>query len=571
MSGFSYPQPTFVSSCYNPAFYLSLDQTGYLTYAYAQTLYLGINDYRLSYITGITPGTATPGISLVVTSDGSLSGLGALSCSSLTVNGSAVSSPPSYVLDITPGTAALSKALVLDSSSNISGINSLSATNFTGTLQTAAQPNVNSVNVLNIANHNGSTTGLSLGGVLITASASEINYIDVVAGTAAASKALVLNASSNISGINSLSASSLTGTLQTAAQPNITSLGTLTGLSCSGSISGTLSTAAQPNITSLGTITAVNCSGNVSGTLTTAAQGNITSVGTLTGLTVSGNISITGTSASLSLSGGSSFISLSNISASTSSTTGAFRCLGGGYFGAKSVINANLGLIASSGVLSIANTSSSINSTSGAIQCLGGAYFGANSVIGASLTLSSSLGSLIITNPSGSTSSSTGAIQCAGGAYFGGASLFNSSVSAVSVTTTGDVTANGHLAGFLSYGNQSAITDVGCCRICQFFGSNATPVGFQIEVNNGNKATSTNAAWIGTSTANDLKLGTGGTTQAILTSAGRFGIGTTSPSAWLEVSGSVSQTVDAAGLGYGALTKSNTVFTIAISPQATGA
>ncbi|EEY54736.1 uncharacterized protein PITG_08273 [Phytophthora infestans T30-4] len=93
MSGLIYPPPTFISSCYNPAFYLSLDQTGYLTYAYAQTLYPGISDYRLSYITGITPGTATPGIALVVAFDASLSGLGALS-SSLTIGGSAVSAPP---------------------------------------------------------------------------------------------------------------------------------------------------------------------------------------------------------------------------------------------------------------------------------------------------------------------------------------------------------------------------------------------------------------------------------------------------------------------------------------------
>ncbi|ETO80953.1 hypothetical protein F444_04651, partial [Phytophthora nicotianae P1976] len=163
MSGFIYPPPTFISSCYNPAFYLSLDQTGYLTYAYAQTLYLGINDYRLSYITGIIPGTATPGIALVVASDGSLSGLGALSCSSLTIGGSAVSAPPSYVLGITGGTAAVDKALVLNGTGDISG-------------------------------------------------------------TAAVSKALVLNGTGDISGINSLSATSLTGTIQTAAQPNITSV-----------------------------------------------------------------------------------------------------------------------------------------------------------------------------------------------------------------------------------------------------------------------------------------------------------------------------------------------------------
>ena len=57
----------------------------------------------------------------------------------------------------------------------------------------------------------------------------------------------------------------------------------------------TLTTAAQPNITSVGTLTGLTVSGNIAGTLTTAAQTNITSVGTLTGLSVTG--ALTGTSA----------------------------------------------------------------------------------------------------------------------------------------------------------------------------------------------------------------------------------------------------------------------------------
>ena len=140
----------------------------------------------------------------------------------------------------------------------------------------------------------------------------------------------------------SLSATALT--LTTAAQPNITSVGTLTGLTVSGNIAGTLTTAAQTNITSVGTLTGLTlsgviggsagsasapslsfsgdpntglyslaadnlgfaiagvarafmsatqfnmtgniiASGNLGGTLTTAAQTNITSVGTLTSLT----------------------------------------------------------------------------------------------------------------------------------------------------------------------------------------------------------------------------------------------------------------------------------------------
>jgi hypothetical protein len=99
-----------------------------------------------------------------------------------------------------------------------------------GTLQTASQPNISSVDVLDIVNHNASTIGLKLGGTLITASATEINYVDTTPGSAAASKALVLDSSSNITGINNLSATSLTGTLQTSSQPNITSVGTLSGV-----------------------------------------------------------------------------------------------------------------------------------------------------------------------------------------------------------------------------------------------------------------------------------------------------------------------------------------------------
>ena len=55
----------------------------------------------------------------------------------------------------------------------------------------------------------------------------------------------------------------------------------------------TLTTAAQPNITSVGTLTGLTVSGNIAGTLTTAAQTNITSVGTLTGLAATGNITVT--------------------------------------------------------------------------------------------------------------------------------------------------------------------------------------------------------------------------------------------------------------------------------------
>jgi hypothetical protein len=57
----------------------------------------------------------------------------------------------------------------------------------------------------NIVNHNLSTTGLALGGVLLLTSASDLNKLDATPGTASASKALVMDTSLNISGINNIS------------------------------------------------------------------------------------------------------------------------------------------------------------------------------------------------------------------------------------------------------------------------------------------------------------------------------------------------------------------------------
>ena len=82
---------------------------------------------------------------------------------------------------------------------------------------------------VNIVNHNGSTTGLQLGGTLITASATELNYLDFSTGspgTAEASKALVLNSSRNITNINSITTSFLNfGTNITGS----TTAGSITG------------------------------------------------------------------------------------------------------------------------------------------------------------------------------------------------------------------------------------------------------------------------------------------------------------------------------------------------------
>jgi hypothetical protein len=171
-----------------------------------------------------------------------------------------------------------------------------SGATLTGTLDTAAQTNITSV---------GTLTGLTLSGTL---TGTTIN-----AATIGNTGATIVGATVSAATIGN-SGATLTGTLSTAAQTNVTSLGTLTGLTLSGTLTGTtinaatignsgatltgtLSTAAQTNVTSLGTLTGLTLSGTLTGTTVEAAQiGNsgATLTGTLTG-DVTGNL--TGTAA----------------------------------------------------------------------------------------------------------------------------------------------------------------------------------------------------------------------------------------------------------------------------------
>ncbi len=166
-----------------------------------------------------------------------------------------------------------------------------------GTVTTNAQPNITSVGTLISLDITGNlTAGNANLGNLATAnffSGSGANLTNIPAG--------------NISG--QVANAIVAGTVYTNAQPNITSVGTLTSLSVTGNISsgnanlGNLATAnffsgsgnllsniqgnnVTGNVTSAVTANFANYAGNV----TLSAQSNITSVGTLTSLTVSGHL-----------------------------------------------------------------------------------------------------------------------------------------------------------------------------------------------------------------------------------------------------------------------------------------
>jgi hypothetical protein len=87
--------------------------------------------------------------------------------------------------------------------------------------------------------------------------------------------------SPTITGLSSITPTTISGTLSTGTQGNIISLGTLSGLTIGGNLTFT---GASRVISGLSSLTA----NTLTGTLSTAAQTAITSVGTLSSLTVSG-------------------------------------------------------------------------------------------------------------------------------------------------------------------------------------------------------------------------------------------------------------------------------------------
>ena len=312
---------------------------------------------EINKLAGVTPGTASTNKTLVLNSSGNISGINSISTTSLIVNGVTISSGgggsigPDYTTGVTPGIANANSSLVLNADKEITGIVLLSSTTLGGTLSTAAQPNITSVGSLSGL----TTAGLILGATTITATGSEINKLagvtattseinklaGVTAGTVTASKALIVDANKDLSslrnltidgtldGVTTLTATTVAGTLSTAAQPNITSLGSLSGLTTVGITLGSTAitatgneinklagvTASTSEINTLAGVTAgtvavskalivdsnkdlaslrnLTATGTVSanaltGTLSTAAQPNITSVGSLSGVTTAG-------------------------------------------------------------------------------------------------------------------------------------------------------------------------------------------------------------------------------------------------------------------------------------------
>jgi hypothetical protein len=396
---------------------------------------------------------------------------------------------------------------------NIGG--NIAAVNITGTLLTAAQPNITSV---------GTLTGITSSGA--------VNITNTTASTSTATGALKCSGGVGIGGnVNiggNIAAVNITGTLLTAAQPNITSVGTLTNLAVSGTITGTLATAAQPNITSVGTLTNLAVSGTITGTLATAAQPNITSLGTLTGLTSSGAVNITNTTASTSTATGALIVSGGVGIAKKLYVGDAVYSVNGISMNNLSVIQDNGSMaffrsgtqLGSWNIISLVvmNTTASTSTVTGALVVSGGAGIAGNVNIGGNIAAVNITGTLLtaaqpnitsvgtltgltcsgvatITNTTASTSTSTGSLVVSGGVgiggdvYVGGSSLYIGSNNNVILQNGTDFFIKNYGTGKLYFYNQG--TQSGYFNGISLRVNGELDVGGNIVVNSTTASTST--------------------------------------------------------------------------------
>jgi hypothetical protein len=286
------------------------------------------------------------------------------------------------------GTAYLT-AVSVSGNANVGnlGATTVVATTLTGTLSTAAQTNITSVGTLssltvtaNVAGGNLTTAGqvVATGNVsggnlnvtgnivdtgalsLITGASGNINLAPngtntLVATTTGANVTGTLGVTGNITGGN-LSGTSIVGTLLTAAQTNITSVGTLGSLTVTANVAGgNITTAGQ--VVATGNVSGgnLNVTGNIvdtgaltvitgsSGNINLAPNGTNTLIATTTGANVTGTLTVTG-----NVTGGN-LVTAGQISAtgtitSTGSTNGT-----GFAVGNSAVSNVGLGFFPTAG------------------------------------------------------------------------------------------------------------------------------------------------------------------------------------------------------------------------------
>jgi len=195
-------------------------------------------------------------------------------------------------------------SLTVSGTSNVANLNASGAIvangNVTGDYIIGNGAFLTGIDTTLISNGTANVRTFNNGNVTISAAGTANVVVVTSSGVDVTGNLTAGNVSGNGAGLSSITGANVTGTVANAT------FATSAGSATSATTAGTVTTNAQPNITSVGTLTSLAVTGNVSagnvdggnlvsanyvsGTLTTAAQPNITSVGTLTSLDVSGNV-----------------------------------------------------------------------------------------------------------------------------------------------------------------------------------------------------------------------------------------------------------------------------------------
>ena len=201
------------------------------------------------------------------------------------------------------------KNVTLEATGTLSGGNLVSANYLTGTLTTSSQPNITSVGTLSgltstgVVNLTGASnvtlgsvsnlhiSGGSSGYVLKTDGAGNLSWGIDTAAAGGTNTQIQFNDEGSLSGSANFTFNKTTNTLSvTNILGNGAGITYIAGANVNGQVgnalvAGTVYTAAQPNITSVGTLTGLSVSG------TTSLSGNVTIDGTIANLSVS-NLSV---------------------------------------------------------------------------------------------------------------------------------------------------------------------------------------------------------------------------------------------------------------------------------------
>lgn len=438
--------------------------------------------------------------------------------------------------------------------------------------------------------HDGSSSGLKLGGELVRVTAEQLNRLIGDGGMTCPLKAVVTNEDNDINGINTLSANKLIidgSTLQTEVSYLSGSMlgsgnaGKVLVLDLDKRISGieslsanvlhgTLLTSAQPNITSVGNLSSLTVEGplsanDISGTMVSSNQPNITSLGTLNNLSIKSS----NPNALILSSTADNIYQVfdNNIYQLTTGIRGGANEIVWNYNGADRLAistdgNVRIGGNASMYKLNVAGTVNAANYylNENALNFEGLPY-----ISGITPGVASYFHALVL-----NAESAISGISALGTStlILGGTSLTATNASYISNLVVGQAS----IGKALVVDNSRSISNINLLSTNKLIVGNATTIstsnsaiicdstianGSLRKVNIGHSLTTKNSLWIGyyhslpSSSANRLDIGFEGTNELVsLLPSGRLGIGTSSPLAPLHVAGFTQNTISG-NLTYG--------------------